>query len=179
MPDVPLPLHAGIVRGARATSGLRWLWLALAVVVVDQATKAALQAWLAPGELHRFTSFFAFVLAYNTGAAFSFLAGAAGWQRWLFSGIAVVAVVLIVFLLRRGGSRLFCAGLALILGGAIGNLIDRVVLGKVVDFILVHYEQWVWPAFNVADSALTVGAALLIVDSFRVRHVAAANDAEA
>ena len=124
------------------------------------------------------TSFFSLVLTYNTGAAFSFLAGADGWQRWLFAAIAVAASLLIVWLLRRGGDALYCLGLALIMGGALGNLWDRLTLGKVVDFLLFHYERWSYPAFNVADSAITVGAALLIADSFRARHSVHAARAE-
>ncbi len=107
------------------------------------------------------------MLTYNTGAAFSFLATASGWQRWLLAGIAIAATIVIVVLLRRGGSALYCTGLALILGGALGNLYDRLALGKVVDFLLFHYAGWAYPAFNVADSAITVGAALIILDSFR------------
>ena len=110
------------------------------------------------------------MLAYNSGAAFSFLAGAQGWQRWFFVAIAAGAGVLLVYLLRRGGSRWFCLGLALILGGALGNLYDRLAIGQVVDFLLFHYGGWAWPAFNVADSAITCGAFALIVDSFAMRH---------
>ena len=95
---------------------------------------------------------------------------ATGWQRWFFAAIAVAAAIVIVALLRRGGSPMYSAGLALILGGALGNLYDRLALGKVVDFLLFHYAGWAYPAFNVADSAITVGAALLIIDSFRRRH---------
>ena len=137
----------------------RWLLVSLVVIVLDQLTKDAVLATFQAGETKVVTSFFSLVLAFNTGAAFSFLADAAGWQRWLFTGIAVAAGVLLVFLLRRGGSVLFCLGLALILGGALGNLYDRVMLGKVVDFLLFHYAGWAWPAFNVADSAITGGAA--------------------
>lgn len=149
-----------------------WLWLALSaiVVVADQLTKAAVVAAFKSGEQLALTPFASLVLAFNTGAAFSFLAGAAGWQRWLFTAIAIAAVVLIVWLLRRGGSRVYLAGLALILGGAIGNLYDRLTIGTVVDFLLLHYRGYAWPAFNVADSAITVGAALLIIDSLRQRH---------
>jgi signal peptidase II len=145
----------------------RWLGVSLAVIVADQATKAAIHAALGPGEQIVVTGFFSLVLAYNTGAAFSFLAGADGWQRWLFALVAVVASFVIVWLLRRGGSRMFSLGLALILGGALGNLWDRLMLGKVVDFLLFHYAGWAYPAFNAADSAITVGAVLLILDSFR------------
>ena len=153
-------------RGA-APGWWRWLGVSLAVIVADQATKAAIHAALGPGEQIVVTGFFSLVLAYNTGAAFSFLAGADGWQRWLFAAIAVVASMVIVWLLRRGGSKAFCLGLALILGGALGNLWDRLTLGKVVDFLLFHYAGWAYPAFNAADSAITVGAGLLILDSFR------------
>ena len=145
----------------------RWLWLAAGVLVVDQATKAAVVAAFSDGGAWAGTSWFSLVLAYNTGAAFSFLASESGWQRWALAAIACAAAIFIVILLRRGGSALYSAGLALILGGALGNLIDRLVLGKVVDFLLFHYAGWAYPAFNVADSAITVGAAFLIFDSFR------------
>jgi signal peptidase II len=126
------------------------------------------------------TGFFSIVLAFNSGAAFSFLGDASGWQRYLFSAFAVAAAALIVWLLRRGGDRMYCAGLSLILGGALGNLLDRALIGRVVDFILVHDYLpfrppgggWLdpFPAFNIADSAITIGAALLIIDSFRQRR---------
>jgi signal peptidase II len=148
----------------------RWLWLSLAVIVLDFATKQAVLASLRPGETVPILPVFTLVLAFNPGAAFSFLAGASGWQRWVFAGIAAVASVVIVWLLRRGGSRVYCAGLALILGGALGNLWDRLTLGHVVDFLLFHWREWSYPAFNVADSAITVGAALIIIDSFRARR---------
>ncbi len=147
----------------------RWLLLAAAVVALDLATKAWVTAVFREGQELPVTGFFSLVLAYNTGAAFSFLAGAAGWQRWFFAGIAVVASAFLVWMLRRGGSRLLSSGLALILGGALGNLWDRITLGRVTDFLLFHYAGWSWPAFNVADSAITVGAAFLIIDSFRER----------
>lgn len=152
----------------------RWLWVSLAIIIVDQLTKAAILASFAPGGELPVTSFFSLVLTFNTGAAFSFLAAASGWQRWLFAGIAIVASGLIIWLLQRGGNAGYCLGLALILGGAIGNLWDRLALGQVVDFLLFHYARWSYPAFNVADSAITVGAALLIVDSFRMRRGAPA-----
>jgi len=149
----------------------RWLGVSLAVVVADYLTKAAILAAFRPGEQLALTGFFSLVLAFNTGAAFSFLAAADGWQRWLFAAIAVVASGVLVWLLRRGGAALFCLGLALILGGALGNLWDRLTIGKVVDFLLFHYAGWAYPAFNVADSAITVGAGLLILDSFRHRRM--------
>jgi len=145
----------------------RWLLLAAAVIALDLATKAWITALFREGQELPVTPFFSLVLAYNSGAAFSFLAGAYGWQRWLFTGIAIAASVFLVWMLKRGGSRVLCTGLALILGGALGNLWDRIMIGRVTDFLLFHYGGWSWPAFNVADSAITIGAALLILDSFR------------
>jgi signal peptidase II len=160
-------LAGDIATAQRAPGWWRWLVVAAAVIVLDLATKAWIVAHFHEGEQLPVTSFMSLVLAYNTGAAFSFLAGHDGWQRWLFTGIAVVASVFLVWMLRRGGHRVMMAGLALILGGALGNLWDRIVIGRVTDFLLFHYAGWSWPAFNVADSAITVGAALLILDSFR------------
>lgn len=149
---------------------LIWLVLSALVIVLDQLTK-----WVAVSELQLYQQvpiiddLFSFTLAYNTGAAFSFLADASGWQRWLFAVIAVVvSIVLCVWLARLDRSKkLEGIALALILGGAIGNLYDRVIHGKVTDFILVHWQQsWFFPAFNIADSAITVGAALLLFDMF-------------
>jgi signal peptidase II len=152
-----------------------WLGIAAVIVAADLATKALVQASLAPGERIPVIPFADLVLVFNTGAAFSFLAGAGGWQRGFFIAIAIAAVVLIVWLLaRHGGERVFCAGLALILGGAIGNLWDRIRLGHVVDFVLLHAGGWHFPAFNVADSAITVGAALLILDSLRGKRAGGA-----
>lgn len=148
----------------------RWLGASLVVIVADQISKAVMLASFLPGEQKQVTSFFSLVLTFNSGAAFSFLAAEDGWQRWLFALIAAVAAAVIVWLLQRGGSAMYCAGLALILGGALGNLWDRLAIGKVVDFLLFHYAGWAYPAFNVADSAITVGAALLIFDSFRQRR---------
>ena len=149
---------------------VRWLAIAAVLVVAVQATKAVVLAAFRPGEELALAPFLSLVLAFNKGAAFSFLAGADGWQRWLFTATAVGASVLLVWLLRRGGDRVYCWGLALILGGAIGNLIDRLRIGQVVDFVLFHWRGWSYPAFNVADSAITIGAVLLIVDSFRQRR---------
>jgi signal peptidase II len=156
----------------------RWLWLSLIVIAADQATKAAIVAAIREGESVAVTPFFSLVLTFNTGAAFSFLSAASGWQRWFFVAVAVAAALVIVVLLRRGGSPWYGAGLALILGGALGNLYDRLVIGKVVDFLLFHYAGWAYPAFNVADSAITVGAAILIVDSMRRRDDGAAHAAK-
>jgi len=156
--------------GATMSGWHRWLWLSLAVIVLDFASKQLVLASLHPGETIPVLPVFTLVLAFNPGAAFSFLSAASGWQRWMFAGIAVVASVVLVWLLRRGGSRVYCAGLALILGGALGNLWDRLTIGQVVDFLLFHWREWSYPAFNVADSAITVGAVLVIVDSFRARR---------
>jgi signal peptidase II len=146
----------------------RWLLLSVVVVVIDQATKHAAVAALAGRPPLEVTAFFNLVLVYNTGAAFSFLAGAGGWQREFFISIALLASIWIVWLLHRHPRQtLFCAALALVLGGAIGNVIDRVLLGAVVDFLDFHAAGWHWPAFNVADSAITCGAALLIWDGLR------------
>lgn len=147
---------------------LRWLLIAAAVVILDQASKYAAVAMLADKSPLEVTPFFNLLLVYNRGAAFSFLAGAAGWQRELFTGIAIVASVWIVYLLRRYPQQsLFCLALSLVLGGALGNVIDRLSIGAVVDFLDFHAFGWHWPAFNVADSAITCGAALLIWDGLR------------
>lgn len=148
----------------------RWLWLSFAVIVLDQVTKHAILAAFRPGDEKVLLPVLSLVLTFNTGAAFSFLAGADGWQRWLFTLIALVACAFMLWLLRRGGSALLCAGLTLIVGGALGNLWDRLALGKVVDFVLMHWGSAMFPAFNVADSAITLGAAALILDGFRQRH---------
>jgi len=159
-----------------------WITLAMAIALADQFTKWLLARSLAAGEVVHVTGFFNLVHVFNKGAAFSFLANAGGWQRVFFIGVTIAAVSLIVYLLRRhGGDRLFCLGLALILGGALGNLWDRVMLGHVVDFLDFHAAGWHWPAFNVADSAITVGAALLILETLlagrRERHRPDAGDA--
>jgi signal peptidase II len=146
----------------------RWLGLAALVIVLDQLSKAAINSHFVFGESMAVTSFFNLVLAHNTGAAFSFLSDAGGMQRWLFSAIAVVASVWIVWLLRRHQAQtLFCFALAFILGGALGNLIDRVAYGYVVDFLDFHWGGYHFAAFNLADSAITCGAGLLIWDSFK------------
>ncbi|HLS54963.1 MAG TPA: signal peptidase II [Zeimonas sp.] len=146
-----------------------WLWLAAAVLAADQLSKFAIERSFAFGErLAIVPGLFDLTLVYNRGAAFSFLANAAGWQRWFFTALGLGAAGFIVWLLARHGSqRLFAFALALILGGAIGNVIDRIVRGQVVDFLLVYWQRFHWPAFNVADSAITVGAVLLIVDEIR------------
>jgi signal peptidase II len=145
----------------------RWLLVSVVVIILDQLSKAAISSHFANGESMAVTSFFNLVLAHNTGAAFSFLNNAGGIQRWLFSIIAIVASVWIVWLLRKHQSQmLFSFALAFILGGALGNLIDRVVCGYVVDFLDFYWGSYHFAAFNLADSAITCGAGLLIWDSF-------------
>ncbi|MDF3193906.1 signal peptidase II [Pseudomonas sp. SG20056] len=150
---------------------LAWLWLSLLVFVVDQASKFWFDNNLSMyQQIVIIPDYFSWTLAYNTGAAFSFLADAAGWQRWFFAAIAVVVSgVLVVWLKRlKPGETWLAVALALVLGGALGNLVDRVVFGHVVDFILLHWhQQWYFPAFNVADMAITGGAILLALDMFK------------
>ncbi|MES2992557.1 MAG: signal peptidase II [Pseudomonadota bacterium] len=155
-----------------AHSMLPWLGIAAIVVLLDQITKAMILRTMAIGDSQTITAWFNIVHWRNTGAAFSFLHASSGWQRWLFIGLAVVASCFIVWMLaRHGGQRLFSWALALILGGAIGNVIDRMLHGSVVDFIQLHWRGAAFPSFNVADSAITVGAALLILDELlRVRR---------
>lgn len=147
---------------------VHWLTLSGLVIALDQASKYAILQTFALGDYIPVTAFFDLVRAHNTGAAFSLFADQAGWQRTFFITIALVASAVIVYLLRQqSGSLLFRLALSLILGGALGNLIDRVVHGYVVDFLYFHIHQHYWPAFNVADSAITIGAALLIWDSLK------------
>lgn len=145
-----------------------WLLLAAVVIALDQTSKLAISSHFSYGEALAVTPFFNLVLAHNTGAAFSFLSDAGGVQRWLFSLIAVVASVWIVWLLRKHqAEKLFSFALAFILGGALGNLIDRIAYGYVVDFLDFYWGSYHFAAFNLADSAITGGAALLILDSFK------------
>jgi signal peptidase II len=145
-----------------------WLGIAAIVILLDQLTKITIAQLLSYGQSRPVTSFFNLVLAYNKGAAFSFLSSQGGWQRYLFTAIAIGAVLLIMYLLRRhAGQRLFCWALALVLGGAIGNLIDRVIYGHVIDFLDFYVGNWHWPAFNVADCAICVGAVLFVLDELR------------
>jgi signal peptidase II len=149
-------------------SAARWLMLSVLVVILDQITKAYISHHYLEFEFTKVLPVLDITLMHNVGAAFSFLASASGWQRWLFIGLAVVvSLALIVWLIRmRGGAhRLLAAGLALVLGGALGNVIDRIRLGYVVDFIHFHWDTAYFPAFNVADSAITVGAACLLLDA--------------
>jgi len=147
---------------------IKWLWISLLVVVVDQATKQIAEAQLTPHQAVNLLPFFDWYLTYNTGAAFSFLADAGGWQRWLFTVIAVIMSVLIVQWIRKlpAEETLTAISLCLILGGAIGNLIDRILLGHVIDYIQVWLGSYPFPAFNIADAAISVGAAMLILSSF-------------
>jgi signal peptidase II len=147
---------------------LSWLGLALAVILLDQLTKTLIVNEFQLGDSREVTGFFNLVRAHNLGAAFSFLAGAAGWQRWFFVGLGIAASIFIVWMLKtHPGETLFCLAVSLILGGALGNVIDRLVHGYVVDFIQVHWRGWYFPSFNVADSAITLGAATLIFDEIR------------
>ena len=145
-----------------------WLALAMIILIADQFTKVLIVGYYKLGDATTVTSFFNVVRVHNVGAAFSFLAGAAGWQRWFFTGIGSVAALFILWLLKsHAGQKLFSFALACILGGAIGNVIDRLAYGYVVDFLQFHYAGWYFPSFNVADSAITVGAAALILDEIR------------
>jgi signal peptidase II len=147
---------------------LPWLALALAVIFLDQLTKIAVERALDYGDVRPVTGFFNLVLTYNKGAAFSFLANAGGWQDEFLTAIGLGAAAFILWLLaRHGGERLFSFALALILGGALGNVIDRVAYGHVIDFLDFHVAGWHWPAFNLADSAIVCGAALLIFEELR------------
>ncbi|MGZ5180175.1 MAG: signal peptidase II [Ramlibacter sp.] len=155
-------------KSSTAGGMLYWLGLAFVILLADQLTKVLILGYYRFGDSTYVTSFFNVVRAHNTGAAFSFLAAASGWQRWLFTAIAVAAVVFILWLLRsHAGQRLFCFSLACILGGAVGNLVDRLLHGYVVDFLQFHWRGWYFPAFNVADSAITIGAIGLILDELR------------
>ena len=148
---------------------LKWLWLSGLVIVLDQLTKLWASSGLSYGEPVAILPSFNLTLMFNTGAAFSFLNHAGGWQRWLFTLIAIaVSAVLLLWLRRLNRSQRWLAvALALILGGALGNLIDRLYLGHVIDFVDVYYGSWHWPAFNVADSSIFVGVVMLIIDSLR------------
>lgn len=149
---------------------LNWLWVSALVIAIDQITKWAVFLGMEFQSMIPVLPFFSLVHVHNTGAAFSFLADAGGWQRWFFLGIGIVASFFILHLLRKHYQEpLMATSLSLILGGALGNIFDRVWHGFVVDFLYFHYESFSWPAFNVADSAITIGAVLLIWDSFR-RH---------
>ena len=155
---------------SKSTGGSLAPWLGVAVIVIlfDQLTKIAVAKVFAYGSSHAIAPFFNLVLVYNRGAAFSFLAMAGGWQRWAFTALGVVAAAVICYLLKKhAAQRLFCLALSLIMGGAIGNVIDRIAYGHVIDFLDFHVNAWHWPAFNLADSAITIGAVLLVFDELR------------
>lgn len=148
---------------------LKWLWISLLVIVLDQLTKLWASSALNYGDPVAILPSFNLTLFFNTGAAFSFLNQAGGWQRWLFTIIAItVSSVLLVWMRRLNRSQRWLAvALALVLGGALGNLIDRLYLGHVIDFVDVYYGKWHWPAFNVADSSIFIGVVMLIIDTLR------------
>lgn len=151
---------------------LKWLWVSLVVIVLDQATKFLASGTLILHDPVAVLPFFNLTLMHNVGAAFSFLAGASGWQRWFFTALAVIVSVVLVVWLRRlqHQEKWMAIALALVLGGAVGNLIDRVMYGYVVDFIQLYYKDWYYPAFNIADSAITVGAVMLVIDTLRSKE---------
>lgn len=148
---------------------MKWLWLSLVVIVLDQATKFFASGMLILHEPVAVLPFFNLTLMHNTGAAFSFLHDASGWQRWFFAALALIVSVMLVLWLRRlqPHERWLAMALTLVLGGALGNLVDRLMYGYVVDFIQLYYQDWYYPAFNVADSAITVGAVMLVIDTFK------------
>jgi len=149
-----------------------WLGIALLVLLIDQFTKVLVLGAFQLGDSTPVTSFFNLVRVHNLGAAFSFLAAAGGWQRWFFTSIGVVAALFMLWMLRsHAGQTLFCLAISLILGGAVGNVIDRLLHGYVIDFLDFFWGRWHFPAFNMADSAITLGAGLLILDEIlRVRR---------
>jgi signal peptidase II len=147
---------------------LKYFGLSAVVIALDLYTKHLIQSAFVYGEMLTLTSFFDLVHYHNLGSAFGFLSDAGGWQKWFFAMVSIVAVVVMSYLIRQHrNEKLFCWGLALVLGGAIGNLYDRMTLGYVVDFLNFHYQQHYWPAFNVADSAICIGVSLLLLDSFK------------
>ncbi len=148
---------------------LKWLWLSIAVIVIDQLSKLWVDNnLLLHARLPLIDGYFDLTLAYNPGAAFSFLADAGGWQRWFFTILSTVVTIILVVWLKRlpAHEKINAAALALIIGGAIGNLIDRMADGHVIDFLLVYYQQWSWPAFNVADRAISAGVVLMLLALF-------------
>jgi len=148
-----------------------WLGLSAGIVIADQLTKHSITSLLERGEHVKVTPFFDIVLVYNSGAAFSFLAGASGWQRWFFVALAIaISIWLVRLVSRHRAERLMPLSLSMILGGAVGNVIDRLIHGAVIDFLYFHIGPYGWPAFNVADSAISVGVVLLVWDQFRTQH---------
>jgi signal peptidase II len=168
----PVPATEAALTAMQRTHPAAWLWLSVAVIALDQATKFLVTRFLDLYERVEVLPVLDFTLLHNTGAAFSLLAGASGWQRWFFIGLAcVVSVLLVAWIWRTPrGEKLLPLALSLILGGALGNVIDRALHGYVVDFIHAHWGAAYFPAFNIADSAITIGAALLILDAFRERR---------
>ena len=160
--------------GLKKSSSAVWPWLGLALIllIADQFTKVLILGYYQLGDATYVTSFFNIVRVHNSGAAFSFLASASGWQRWFFTAVGVGAALFIVHMLRsHPGQKLFSFAMACILGGAIGNVIDRLLHGYVIDFVDLHYAGWHFPAFNIADSAISIGAVCLILDELlRVRR---------
>ncbi|MDE2197235.1 MAG: signal peptidase II [Gammaproteobacteria bacterium] len=164
-----------------ADSALAWLWLSAVVILLDQLSKHVISSHLALYQSVRVLPFFNLVLLHNTGAAWSFLAGASGWQRWFFVLLALaVSMAIIIWLARlpRTGQRWTAAALALVLGGALGNVIDRLWHGYVIDFIQVYYRHWYYPAFNVADSCITIGAVILVLEGLFHRRATGARGAD-
>jgi signal peptidase II len=147
---------------------LKWLWLSLLAIILDQASKLAIAGSMQLYESIEIMPFFKLTYVHNTGAAFSFLSEAGGWQRWFFAGLALaISAVIAVWLTRlKKHETLLAVALALVLGGAVGNLIDRLAYGYVIDFLDVYYDTWHWPAFNIADSAITLGVMLMLAESF-------------
>ena len=147
---------------------LKWLWLSLLAVILDQGSKLAVAGTMQLYQSIPIMPFFKLTYVHNTGAAFSFLSEAGGWQRWFFAGLALaISVIIAVWLTRlKQHETLLAVALALVLGGAVGNLIDRLAYGYVIDFLDVYYDAWHWPAFNIADSAITLGVILMLAESF-------------
>ena len=156
---------------------MKWLWISVVVLILDQCTKLLADAMLSMHQSVVLLPFLALRKAYNYGAAFSFLGDASGWQRWFFIVLAMVVIGILVAWLRRlpPGNTTARLALVLILGGAVGNVIDRLVYGYVIDFIDVFYGSWHWPTFNIADSAISVGVFLLLLDSFREHRKASSS----
>ena len=147
---------------------IKWFSISAIIIAADLYTKHLVQNSFVYGDMLTITSFFDLVRYHNQGSAFGFLADAGGWQKLFFNGVSVLAIMVISYLIRKHATeKLFCLGLALVLGGAIGNFYDRITLGYVVDFLNFHYHNIHWPAFNVADSAICVGVACLLLDSFK------------
>jgi signal peptidase II len=163
---------AGLPDQMSSIGALKWLWLSALIIILDLGTKAVASHYLVLYQPVPVLPGFNWTLMHNTGAAFSFLSDASGWQRWFFSVIAIaVSVGITIWLKRLQPNQVWLAvALALILGGALGNVWDRLTLGYVVDFVQVYYDKWAWPAFNVADSAISVGAVILVIDSLRGEH---------